>query len=261
VKVADALKKKKSKKDDGEIISADSRQVYKGLDIGSGKITQKEMKGVPHYLLDVANPKRIFSVSQFQKKGEKAIQHILKKNKTPIIAGGTGFYIDSLLGLVLPEVGPNIQLRKELNKKTPEELFKILKKKDRARAESIDRYNKVRLIRALEIIETLGKVPKQKRVLKYNVEWIYLDFPDDTLKERIHTRLLKRMKQGMIKEVEQLHGDGISFKRLEELGLEYRYIALYLQKKLSKQEMIEQLESAIWHYVKRQRTWFKKYNT
>lgn len=250
-----------AKKIDGEIISADSRQVYKGLDIGSGKITQKEMKGVPHYLLDVANPKRIFSVSQFQKKGEKAIQHILKKNKTPIIAGGTGFYIDSLLGLVLPEVGPNIQLRKELNKKTPEELFKILKKKDRARAESIDRYNKVRLIRALEIIETLGKVPKQKRVLKYNVEWIYLDFPDDTLKERIHTRLLKRMKQGMIKEVEQLHGDGISFKRLEELGLEYRYIALYLQKKLSKQEMIEQLESAIWHYVKRQRTWFKKYNT
>ncbi len=244
----------------GEIISADSRQVYKGLDIGSGKITNKEMKGVPHYLLDVANPKRVFSVSQFQKKGEEAIQRILKKNKTPIIAGGTGFYIDSLLGLTLPEVGPNAQLRKELNIKTTEELYKLLQKKDRARALTIDKKNKVRLIRALEIIETLGKVPKQKKVSKYTVEWLYLDFPDDVLKERIHLRLIKRLKAGMIKEVKTLHEQGVSWKRLEALGLEYRFIALYLQKKLSRSEMLKQLEISIWHYAKRQRTWFKKYS-
>ncbi len=246
---------------DGEIISADSRQVYKGLNIGSGKITQKEMKGIIHHLLDVANPKRVFSVSQFQKKGEQAIHAILKKHKTPIIVGGTGFYIDALLGFELPPVGPNVQLRKILATKTTEELFTLLQKKDRVRAKSIDPHNKVRLVRALEIIETLGKVPKPKRKERYDIEWIYLDFPDDTLKERIHTRLLKRFKIGMIREVEHLHESGVSWQRLEALGLEYRFIALYLQKKLSKQEMIEQLESAIWHYAKRQRTWFKKYKS
>ncbi len=244
---------------DGEIISADSRQVYKGLDIGSGKITTKEMRGVPHYLLDVANPKRVFTVSQYKTQTEKAIQKILKKGKTPIIVGGTGFYIDVALGLDLPEVPPNQKLRKELGGKTTEELFTLLQKKDKTRAQTIDKDNKVRLIRALEIIETLGKVPKQKRVSKYNVEYIYLDFPDEVLKERIHIRLLKRIKMGMLKEVQNLHTEGVSWKRLEELGLEYRYLALYLQKKLTKQEMLDQLEMAIWHYVKRQRTWFKKY--
>lgn len=244
---------------DGEIISADSRQVYKGLDIGSGKITKKEMRGVPHYLLDVANPKRVFTVSQYKKQGELAIQKILKKGKTPIIVGGTGFYIDVLLDLDLPEVPPNKTLRKELEKKSTEELFALLKKKDKARAESIDKDNKVRLIRALEIIETLGKVPKQKRVSKYDVEYVYLDFPDDVLKERIHIRLQKRMKMGMVKEVQDLHAFGVSWKRLEDLGLEYRYLALYLQKKLTRQEMLVELEMAIWHYAKRQRTWFKKY--
>lgn len=244
---------------DGEIISADSRQVYKRLDIGSGKITTKEMRGVPHYLLDVANPKRVFSVAQYKTQTEKAIQKILKKGKTPIIVGGTGFYIDVALGMDLPEVPPNRVLRKELEKKTIAELFALLKMKDKNRAQTIDKDNKVRLIRALEIIETLGKVPKQKRVSKYDVEYIFLDFPDDVLKERIHTRLLKRMKAGMIKEVQNLHDQGVSWKRLEEFGLEYRYLALYLQKKLTKQEMLDQLEMAIWHYAKRQRTWFKKY--
>lgn len=243
----------------GEIISADSRQVYTGLDIGSGKITTKEMRGVPHYLLDVANPKRVFTVSQYKIQTEKAIQKILKKGKTPIIVGGTGFYIDVALGLDLPEVPPNKKLRKELEKKSTEELFALLKKKDENRAETIDKDNKVRLIRALEIIETLGKVPKQKRISKYDAQYIYLDFPDEVLKERIHIRLLKRMKMGMLKEVQNLHKQGVSWKRLEELGLEYRYLALYLQKKLTKEEMLRELEMAIWHYAKRQRTWFKKY--
>ncbi len=250
----------------GEIISADSRQVYRGLDIGSGKITTKEMRGVPHYLLDVANPKRVFTVSQYKTQTEKAIQKILKKGKTPIIVGGTGFYIDVALGLDLPEVPPNKTLRKELGGKTTEELFTLLQKKDKTRAQTIDKDNKVRLIRALEIIETLGKVPKQKRVSKYNVEYIYLDFPDEVLKERIHIRLLKRMKMGMSKEVQNLHEQGVSWKRLEELGLEYRFLALYLQKKYgstsspqAKAKMLGELEMAIWHYAKRQRTWFKKY--
>ena len=248
----------------GEIISADSRQVYKGLDIGSGKITKREMKGVPHHLLDVANPKRSFSVAQYKKLAEKTLQAIFKKGKTPIICGGTGFYIDALLySGEFPAVSPNSTLRKKLEKLSPEALFDRLQTLDPDRAEDIDRYNKVRLIRAIEIATALGRVPKIKRQAKYAIEWHYLDFPDEVLKKRIHDRLLKRMKAGMVAEVKKLHnpaaGGGVSWKRLEALGLEYRFLALFLQNKLTKQEMLEQLESAIWHYAKRQRTWFKKY--
>ncbi len=244
----------------GEIISADSRQVYKGLDIGSGKITKKEMKGVPHHMLDVASPLRTYSVAQFQKKGEACIQKIIAKGKTPIICGGTGFYIDALVsGAMFPKVKADPILRAKLEKKTVDELFSLLKKKDSLRAKTIDAHNKVRLIRALEIVASLGKVPLVKKKKKYAIEWIYLDFEDAALKSRIHVRLLKRMRQGMVQEAQKLHTQGLSFKRMERLGLEYRYVALLLQKKISKKEFLEQLETAIWHYAKRQRTWFKKY--
>ncbi len=244
----------------GEIISADSRQVYKGLNIGSGKITVKEMKGIPHYLIDVASPKKVFSVAQYKKLAAKAIKTILKKGKTPIIVGGTGFYIDAVIfDQQLPEVPPNTVLRKKLEKFSLEQLQQRLQELDPERYESIDTRNPVRLIRAIEIAEALGSVPKATRTPLYDIEWIYLDFPDEELKNRIHTRLLKRMKQGMLKEVEQLHEKGLSWKRLEALGLEYRFVALYLQDKLSKQDMLVQLDTAIWQYAKRQRTWFKKY--
>lgn len=244
----------------GEIISADSRQVYKGLDIGSGKVTKKEMCSVPHYMLDIASPKRTYSVAQFQKRAAEHIQDILKRGKMPIVCGGTGFYIDAVLyGSEFPKVRSDQKLRKELNKKTVVELFTLLTKKDPRRAKEIDAKNKVRLIRALEIIETLGKVPKVSKKPQYNIECVYLDFPDDVLKERIHVRLLKRMKQGMVHEAEKLHTQGLSFSRMEQLGLEYKYLALLLQKKISKKDFLEQLENAIWHYAKRQRTWFKKH--
>ena len=253
-----------AKKINGEIISADSRQVYKGLDIGSGKITKREMKRVPHHLLDVANPKRIFSVSQYKRLANKAIKDILSRGKTPILCGGTGFYIDAVIyDQNFPKVKPNKTLRKQLEKLSLQELSDKLQELDPERFETIDAKNKVRLIRALEIADALGSVPKTQRTKKYEVEWIYLDLPDDVLKKRIHDRLLKRMKKGMVKEVENLHnppaGGGVSWKRLESLGLEYRYLALYLQKKLFKSEMLTQLEFAIWHYAKRQRTWFNKY--
>lgn len=249
-----------AKKINGEIISTDSRQVYKGLDIGSGKVTKKEMKGVPHHLLDVANPSRAFSVAHYKKLVDKAIKDILKKDKTPIMVGGTGFYIDAVVyDQQLPEVPPNKTLRKKLQKLSLAELQKQLQKLDMERYENIDIHNAVRLIRAIEIATALGSVPKTNRTPKYEVEWIYLDFPDDILKKRIHDRLTKRMKQGMVKEVEQLHDNGLSWKRLEALGLEYRFVAEYLQNKLSKQMMLTQLETAIWQYAKRQRTWFKKY--
>lgn len=249
-----------AKKVHGEIISADSRQVYTGLDIGSGKITKREMKGVPHHLLDIANPKRVFSVARYQKLGEDAIKRIIKNGKTPIICGGTGFYIDALVyEQNLPQVKPNPILRKQLEKLSTQELVQKLEVLDTKRFESIDTHNRVRLIRAIEIATALGSVPKTTRTKKYNVEWHYLDFPDDILKKRIHDRLLKRMKTDMVAEVRRLHTERISWARLESLGLEYRYLALFLQHKLSKADMLTQLESAIWHYAKRQRTWFKKY--
>lgn len=249
---------KLAKKIGGEIISADSRQVYKDLNIGTGKITKREMSGVRHYLLDVASPKRQFSVARYKKLGEHAIRDILKRGKTPIICGGTGFYIDTLLGLELPEVKPNLALRKELNDVSLQKLFEKLKKIDPSRAKTIDKKNKVRLIRALEITRSLGKVPKIKKQKPYDIEWIGLSFPNEALKKRIHDRLLKRIKLGMIREVQKLHREGLSFRRMEALGLEYKYLAYYLQKKLTKQQMIAQLETAIWHYAKRQTTWFKR---
>jgi tRNA dimethylallyltransferase len=247
----------------GEVVSADSRQVYRGLTLGTGKITKKEMKGVPHHLLDVANPKKQFTVSDFVKKGERAITSILKRGKLPIICGGTGFYISALLGEVsMPEVSPNKQLRKKLSKLSKAELFALLKKKDPRRALTIDKDNPVRLVRAIEIADALGSVPPSRaRSANYAVIKIGLDFPDTVLKERIAKRLEARMKKGMLKEAERLHDDGLSFKRMEELGLEYRYLARLLQKKITKQQFTKELQNEIWHYVKRQRTWFKRDKT
>src|SRR3989344_5936444 len=149
-----------AKKYNGEVISADSRQVYKGLDIGTGKITKGEMRGVRHHLLDVANPRKQFTASDFVRLTNLTVVKIVNENKLPIICGGTGFYIDAILGdKQIPEVPPNDKLRKELEKKSTEELFKMLKKLDPERAENIDSKNPRRLVRAIEICNKLGKVP------------------------------------------------------------------------------------------------------
>ncbi|MCF7833894.1 MAG: tRNA (adenosine(37)-N6)-dimethylallyltransferase MiaA [Candidatus Pacebacteria bacterium] len=249
-----------AKKIDGEVISADSRQVYKGLNIGSGKITKKEMRGVHHHMLDIVNPKNTFSVSQFKDMAEKKIIDILKRGKTPILCGGTGFYIDAITkNTIFPEVPPNKNLRKKLEKETTEQLFKQLQKLDSARAKNIDSKNKVRLIRSIEIALFLGKVPKiPKQKAKYNFQKIGLYLPKNLLEDKIKNRLSKRIKKGMLAEVKNLHTKGVSWNRLESFGLEYKYIALYLQKKLTKHEMLTKLETEIYHYAKRQWTWFKR---
>ncbi len=243
----------------GEIISADSRQVYRGMNLGTGKITYKEMRGVPHHLLDIISPKKTFTVSEFKKLADKKIDEILERGNIPIVCGGTGFYIDALVdNIILPEVPPNSALREGLNKKTAAQLVILLRKLDPGRAKVIDINNKVRLIRAIEIANALGKVPKIKGKQKYDVLKIGLALPDEVLKEKIRTRLTARIKKGMLKEIKSLHDKGVSWRRMQELGLEYRYGALYLQKKISKQEMIEKLNTEIWHYAKRQKTWFKR---
>jgi len=252
-----------AKEINGEIISADSRQVYKGMDLGTGKITKKEMCGVHHHMLDVTSPTKAFSVSDYKKLADKKIKEILKKEKVPIVCGGTGFYIDAIINdIILPEVPPNKKLREKLSSLSTVDLFNDLKKYDPIRALNIDPNNKVRLIRALEIIEALGTVPlpspRQGLGEKFSVLKIGLTLSDTVLKERIYTRLLARIKKGMLKEIENLHKKGLSWKRMEALGLEYRYGALYLQNKITKKEMIEKLNTETWHYAKRQKTWFKR---
>ena len=239
---------KLAKKIGGEIISADSRQVYKGLDIGTGKITKKEMRGIPHYLLDVANPKEQFTVAEYQKKAIYAIAEILNKGKVPIICGGTGFYIDAVThGMILPEVPPNKKLRKKLSTLSAIALFVILKKLDKVRAKSIDSKNKVRLIRAIEIAKTLGKVPKVKQDKpKYEFIKIGLYLPPEKLKARVEQRVKKMFKAGLLKEIQKLKKLGVSQKRLEEFGFEYNNPT---EEKVIKETL---------KYAKRQMTWFKR---
>jgi tRNA dimethylallyltransferase len=244
-----------AKKLHAEVISADSRQVYKGLDIGTGKVTSKEMLGVPHHMLDMVSPKKIYSASDFEHAATDVISKLLATGTMPIVVGGTGYYADTLLGrLVLPDVPPNETLRARLEKKSIEQLFAMLLHKDPARAATIEPHHKRRLIRALEIAAALGVSPsKHPTEQKYDVLWIGLAPTDKKLHANIHKRLLERIDAGMVAEARRLHARGLSYKRMEALGLEYRYLALLLQKKISKEEFVEQLERA-----KNQRRWFAR---
>lgn len=247
-------------KHNGEIVSADSRQVYKGMNIGSGKITKKEMRGVPHHLLDVVSPKKIFSASDYAKLARKTVDDILKRGKLPIICGGTGFYIDALLyDDSVASAPPNPEIRKKLNKISTECLAKWLLDLDPDRFVSIDVKNRVRLVRAMEIVLSTGKpVPKLRRKLRYDAEKIGIIWPMEKLDKKIELRLDKRLKRGMIEEVKNLKEKGVAWKRLYDFGLEYRYVSLYLRGKLDYETMRNKLLTAIKQYARRQITWFKK---
>ncbi len=245
---------------DGEIISADSRQVYRGLNIGSAKVTLREMAGIPHHLIDVVEPTTVYTGADFKRDGDVALHDITNRGKLPIVAGGTFFYLELLKGTMQSApVPPNPTLRTTLEQKTTEELFAELIKKDPRRAETIDPDNPRRLIRALEVIEAIGVVPEiQIHELPYDWFTIGIDIPTDLLNERIHQRIIDRLKIGMIEEVEALHTNGVTWERLEAIGLEYRYIAFYLQNKLTREEMIEQLTNKSRQFAKRQRVWLKR---
>ncbi len=254
-----ALSIELAKRFKGEVISADSRQVYRGLDLGTGKVTRDEMDGVPHHLLDIVDPREPYSAAQYVKDGERALREILSRDNLPIITGGTFFYIDALLGkFTLPEIPPNPLLRETLEGKTTQALFETLKEKDARYAEIVDKENPRRLIRAIEIIEALGHMPKPSKEHAYETLTLGIDVPKEFLKEKIHTRLLLRIEAGMIKEVESLLEKGITHERLQDLGLEYRYISQYLRDTLSYEEMLAQIETKTWQYAKRQMTWLKR---
>ncbi len=244
----------------GEVVSADSRQVYGGMDIGSGKITQEEMKGVPHHLLDVANPKRKFTVVRYKKLSEEKVKKILKKGKIPVVCGGTAFYIEALIdGITIPEVPPDWKMRKRLEKETTENLYAKLKKLDPERAKNIDKKNRRRLVRAIEIVEKSKEpVPNIKKDSPYQPLFLGIKIDRERLDNKIEKRLKKRLNQGMIEEVKGLRESGVSWKRLEEFGLEYKWVAQYLQNKIDYNDMYENIIKDTRRLSKNQMQWWKK---
>jgi tRNA dimethylallyltransferase len=241
----------------GEIVSADSRQVYQGMDIGTGK-DLKDYGHVPHHLIDVAGPKQRFSLAKYQTLAYKAIDNILKRNKTPFLVGGSGLYLQSIIdGYQLTAVKPNFKLRTALNKKSIKQL-QILIKKYGLKLNQSDFNNKRRLVRAIEI-----KKSHQEKSAKLNPKYqcliLGLKFPKEILNQRIDQRLKERLeKQGLIQEVKKLKKQGLSWKKLDDFGLEYRFISQYLQGKLTYEEMFNKLAIAIHQFAKRQITWFKR---
>ena len=239
---------KVARKIGGEVISADSRQVYKNLDIGTGKITFREMRDVPHHLLDIADPKKQFTVAEYKKLALEKITEIVERGKIPIICGGTGFYIDAIVnGTIFPNVAPNDKLRIKLIGKSVIQLFLILKKLDQRRAKNIDSKNKVRLIRAIEIAKTLGKVPQIKEVKPmYKFIKVGLYLSPDKLRKKVEKRVKKMFRDGLKNEIKKMKKSGISQKRLKGFGFEYF------------NPTPEKIVRETLKYAKRQMTWFKR---
>jgi len=243
----------------GEIISADSRQVFKGLDLGSGKIKPEEMMGVPHHLLDVCAPNDFYSMADFQKQAYEAIDDIHARGKQPFLVGGTGLYVASVTeGYLLSDKMPNLDYRDELEKLTTPELYDMLIKA--VPDIEIDRNNRNRVMRVLEKIESGDDaIPSCER--KYDVLKIGVSWDRETLKARIDERLERRVKEGMIEEVKTLLDNGASVEFMMKLGLEYRFITQYLTGEIgSLEEMLDGLAKAIKKFAKRQMTWFRRDN-
>lgn len=249
---------------ESEIISADSRQVYRGLDIGSAKITKSEMNGIPHHLIDIADPTEVFTVAEFKKLADNKITEIIARGKLPILCGGTGMYISAVIdNQTFPEVPPNEKLRSELEQISTEELFEQLQKLDPVRSESIDKHNPVRLIRALEIAKTLGSVPplRPTDTSPYegedsNILIIALRIPKDELDQKIEQRIHDRIP-ALFTEIRNLHTQGVSSEQLRRFGLEYRYGNDYVTGKILLPEFIETLTIKTIQFAKRQVTWWK----
>ena len=243
----------------GEVISADSRQVYQQLNETTGKITQEEMREVPHHMLSIINPGETYNAHDFADQAMKCIQEIYDRENIPIIAGGSGFYIDTLLFEgVTAKVPPDPSYRKRMEKVNLQTLQQTLHKKDHEAYKRIDVQNPQRLIRALEILRSLKKFPIQKKKKRYAYHMIGITHARPHLRERIAKRLDNRFK-AMTKEIQALLDSGIPKEWFEKLGLECRHIAIMLTENISKEKTKENLMKAIFAYAKRQETWLKQH--
>ncbi len=247
----------------GEIVSADSRQVYRGMDIGTAKITPEERALVPHHLLDVVDPQEVYTVSQFQRDAIVAINDILARGCQPLLVGGSPHYIQAVVDhLDIPQVPPQPELRAQLETRPLAELLTQLEALDPQSATTIDRSNPRRVIRALEVSIISGKpFSQQKRTLQplYRCLLLGIQWPREVLYRRIDVRVDERIQQGMVQEIRDLLEQGVSHERLEVFGLEYRFISRWLRGEfVSEAEMIQRLKYAIHDFTRRQLTWFRR---
>lgn len=250
-----------AKKINGEIISADSRLVYKGMDIGTAKPTIDEMQEIPHYMIDVVEPEYNYSVGLYVKEAQKHITDIISRGKVPIVVGGTGLYFRVLLeNYDLPDVKPDYELRKELSSYSYEELLEMLTKLDEKAANSVEKNDKKKLIRYIEIIKLAGKPLDLVRGVKekeFNVEWVGLNFPREILYDRINKRVDLMIEQGLIDETKKLlQKHGRISNITDTIG--YREVLSYLDGELSLDEAKDKLKQNTRNYAKRQLTWFRK---
>ena len=240
----------------GEIVSADSRQVFRGLDLGSGKITPEEMRGVPHHMIDVCAPGEYFSMHDFQRMAYAAIDGIVARGRLPFLVGGTGLYVASVTeGYVMSDAAPDLEYRAYLETFTTPALYDMLVQA--VPDIEVERNNRNRVMRMLEKLHA-GDDHVPRRQPRYDCLKLGVTWDRETLKRRIDERLDRRLQQGMIDEVKGLMEAGVSREFLYKLGLEYRWIAQYLNGELGREEMIEGLGNAIKKFAKRQMTWFKR---
>lgn len=246
-----------AKQFEGEIISADSRQVFRGLDLGSGKVTTEEMQGVPHYLIDVREPGEFFSMADFQKMSYEKIEEIRARKHLPMIVGGTGLYVDSVLdGYQLSDQEPDLAYRAELEKLTTPALYAKLV--TLVPDVNVEKNNRNRVMRMLERIHDGDNVVPSKQA-RYDSLRLGVSWERDVLAKRIDERIRMRLEQGMIEEVQELLDSGVSQDFLLGLGLEYRYITQYLIGEIpDRDDMLAQLAHAIKKFAKRQMTWFRR---
>lgn len=253
---------------DGEIVSADSMQIYKDMNIGSAKPTKEEMKGIKHYLLDFIPPNKRYSVADYKKDALEAIQNILKKGKNPIIVGGTGLYIDSLIyNIEYPELKIDETYREKLENIVKKEGLEVLYKQacsiDSLAMERISPNDKKRILRVLEIYHLTGKTKTQQEIesrkkdIPYDYFVFALNMDREILYNRINKRVDKMIEQGLINEVKTIKEKYKSFPTAMQ-GLGYKEIVEYLDGKLTKQESIEKIKLETRRYAKRQLTWFRK---
>lgn len=250
---------KLAKKFGAEIISADSRQIYEGLDLGSGKVTKEEMDGVPHHLLDVAKPNDFYSLVDFQRDAYKAIDEILARGNKAFLVGGTGLYVNAVTdGYNISLQGPSMEKRRELNAKSKEELIGMIREKAPEMLEGLDLMNTQRIERTAERV-LAGDTGKRVNVPRYETLVLGVTWPREVLYERIRERLDRRLSQGMIDEVKRLREQGATDEFLYGLGLEYRYILMYLRGEFeSFDAFYQKLFMEIRHLAKGQMTWFRK---
>ena len=263
-----ALSIELAKKIDGEIISCDSMQIYKDMNIGTAKVTENEMQGIKHYLVDWVSPDTRYSVADYKIDAEKAIENIISKGKIPIIVGGTGLYVDSLIyGIEYPEIEFDEEYRRKLEKEADEDglenLYNKAKEIDEQAMQKISINDRKRIIRVLEIYHATGKnkteqeIESRKKEVKYDYKIFAINMDREKLYERINLRVDKMIEKGLIKEVENLQKKYKHFPTAMQ-GLGYKEVVEYLKNEITKDEMIEKIKQESRRYAKRQLTWFRK---